>query len=122
MSKKKPTATDDTSKTYGEEDAPPRSAYSSEEAKRRIVLTLRDGEIVYSEHVKRDILSGRHGATFQDILHVLQHGEIVREPEWDDTHRKWKYKVEGADLEDEELRVITIIIDEQFRLFIVTAY
>lgn len=95
---------------------------SADEAKKRIGLTLRDGETIFSDHVRRDVASGRHGTTFQDIIHVLQNGEIIQQPVWDDAHGNWKYKVEGADLEDEELRVITIIIEEQFRLFIVTAY
>lgn len=95
---------------------------ASDEAKRRIVLTLRDGETVFSRHVHEDVASGRHGTSYPDILHVLQHGEILRKPVWDEAHENWKYKVEGADLEDEELRVITIIIEEQFRIFIVTAY
>ena len=95
---------------------------SADEAKKRIVLTLREGETIFSDHVRRGVASGRHGTTFQDILHVLQNGEIIQQPAWDEVHCNWKYKVEGADLEDEDLRVITIIIEERFRLFIVTAY
>ena len=83
---------------------------------------MRDGETVFSKHVHDDVASGRHGTTYQDILHVLQFGEVRSDPEWDAKHGNWKYKVEGLDLEDEQLRVITIIIEEQFRIFIVTAY
>ena len=95
---------------------------SVEAAIHRIGLILRDGETIFSEHVRRDVASGRHGASFQDILHVLQNGEILKPPEWDEKHENWKYKVEGIDLEEEELRVITVIVEERFRLFIVTAY
>ena len=83
---------------------------------------MSDGETVFSKHVRDDVASGRHGTTYQDILHVLQFGEVISDPEWDEAHGNWKYKVEGLDLENEELRVITIIIEEQFRIFIVTAY
>ena len=56
-------------------------------------------------------------------MFVLQNGEIISPPEWGDKHRNWKYKVEGTDLEEEEeLRAITIIIEERFTIFIVTAY
>jgi hypothetical protein len=86
------------------------------------VQILREGNTVFSDHLLRDIARNRRGVTHQDVLHVLQTGEIISAPEWDDRSRKWKYKVEGIDLEEEELRAITIIIEEQFCLFIVTAY
>ena len=95
---------------------------SPDDAKRQIERTLLDGETIFSKHVHDDVASGRHGSTYQDILHVLQHGDILRDAEWDERHENWKYKVEGRDLEDEDLRVITIIIEEHFRIFIVTAY
>lgn len=96
--------------------------YKPDDAKRKIVQILREGSTVFSEHLLRDIARNRRGVTHQDVLHVLQTGEIISAPEWDEDSRKWKYKLEGIDLEDEDLRAITIIIDEQFCLFIVTAY
>lgn len=97
--------------------------FTPDVAKRKILLILRDGETFFSRHLLDDIRTGRHGVTHQDVLHVLQTGEILSEPEWDETHQNWKYKVEGMDLEEEEeLRAITIIIEEHFSLFIVTAY
>lgn len=62
----------------------------AEEAKKRIVLTLRDGETIFSDHVRHDVMSGRHGTTFQDIVHVLQNGEIIQRPVWDEIHGNWK--------------------------------
>jgi hypothetical protein len=86
------------------------------------VQILRDGSTAFSAHLLRDIARNRRGVTHQDVLYLLQTGEIISAPEWDEDHRNWKYKVEGIDLEDEELCAITIIIEEQFCLFIVTAY
>ena len=103
-----------------EENRP--SAFTPEEAQRKIRLILREGSTVLSSHLIKDIQTGRHGVSHQDVLHVLQTGEIISSPEWDDNHRNWKYKVEGTDLEDEELRAITIIIEERFSIFIITAY
>ena len=104
----------------GEEMRP--SAFTPDEAIRRIRLILRDGKTIRSDHLIKDMASGRHGVSEQDLLHVLQTGEIISSPEWDENQRNWKYKVEGTDLEDEELRAITIIIEERFSIFIVTAY
>lgn len=104
-----------------EEKRPPK--FSQDEAKRKIRQILREGDTLFSDHLLKDIASGRHGVSHQDVLFVLQSGEIISPPEWDDTHRNWKYKVEGTDLEEEEeLRAITIIIEERFSIFIVTAY
>ena len=92
-------------------------------AKRKILLILHDGDISFSQHLLDDIRTGRHGVSHQDVLHVLQNGEILSLPEWDETYQNWNYKVEGTDLEeDEELRAITIILEERFSLFIITAF
>lgn len=104
----------------GEEMRP--SAFTPDEAIRKIRQILREGETAFSRHLLDDIGSGRHGVTHQDVIHVLCSGEIISPPEWDKNHRNWKYKVEGTDLEEEELRAITIIIEERFSIFIVTAY
>ena len=98
-------------------------AFAPDVAKRKILLILRDGDTFFSQHLLDDIRIGRHGVSHQDVLHVLRTGEILTEPVWDETQQNWKYKVEGTDLEEEEeLRAITIIIEERFSLFIVTAY
>lgn len=99
------------------------SAFTPDEAIRKIRQILREGDTIFSQHLLKDIQSGRHGVSHQDVLHVLRSGEIISPPEWSDDHRNWKYKVEGTDLEEEEeLRAITIIIEERFMIFIVTAY
>lgn len=99
------------------------SHFSPDEAKRKIRQILREGDTILSDHLLKDIQTGWHGVSQQDVLYVLQSGEIISPPEWDDAHRNWKYKVEGTDLEaEEELRAITIIIEERFSIFIVTAY
>ena len=106
----------------GEEASVRTKEYAPDEAKRKIVQILREGNTVFSDHLLRDIARNRRGVTHQDVLYVLQNGEIILAPEWEEDNRNWKYKVEGIDLEGEELRAITIIIEEQFCLFIVTAY
>jgi hypothetical protein len=96
---------------------------SPDEAIRKIRLTLRDGDTIFSRHLLDDIRTGRHGVSHQDVLHVLRVGEIISPPVWDEDHRNWKYQVEGTDLEDEEeLRAITVVIEERFTIFVVTAY
>lgn len=57
-----------------------------------------------------------------DIINVLRTGEIVRDPEWSEEHGDWKYVVEGVDLDDDELRAVTVFFDDELTLLIVTVY
>lgn len=61
----------------------------------------------------------RH-VTMNDIVSVLQTGEIIREPQWDEENDCWRYVVEGVDLDDDELRAVTVFIDKNLMLYIVT--
>lgn len=116
-----PTKKDSENETDDQQKRP--EPFTLDVAKRKIRLILRDGDTFFSQHLLDDIRTGRHGVSHQDVLHVLKTGEILTEALWDETQRNWKYKVEGTDLEEEEeLRAITIIIEERFSLFIVTAF
>lgn len=57
-----------------------------------------------------------------DIIATLKSGEIRRAPEWDDEHGDWKYRVEGEDVEGDELTAITLIIETDMQLLIVTVF
>ena len=94
---------------------------SPEEARRKIALFLRDGRVVPSGHCRRDSMPKRR-VTLPDIINVLQTGEIVRSPEWSEEHGEWKYVVEGTDLDDDELKAVTVFFDDNLTLLIVTVY
>ena len=57
-----------------------------------------------------------------DLVNTLTTGEIRRAPEWDDEHANWKYRVEDVDMDGDDLAAITIIIEADFSLFIVTVF
>lgn len=82
---------------------------SRDEAKRRIVLLLDQGTVEPSSHCRRESMP-RRGVSLSDVINVLRNGEIVREPEWDEGHGQWKYRVEGIDIEGDELCAITVIL------------
>ncbi len=96
-------------------------ALTPEEAKRRILEILQDGEVQPTWHCRTERMPER-GATMRDVLHVLRGGEIRRAAEWDEQHGEWKYRVEGADIEGDELIAITVILTAQMRLVIVTVF
>jgi hypothetical protein len=92
---------------------------SRDEAKRKIALFLREGNVVPSPHCRKESMPKRR-VSMNDILSVLQTGEIIREPRWDEDNGNWRYVVEGVDLDDEELRAVTVFFDENLTLYIVT--
>ncbi len=92
---------------------------SPDQAKRKIALFLKEGSIVPSPHCQKVSMPKRH-VTMDDIVSVLQTGEIIREPEWDQENDCWRYVVEGVDLDDDELRAVTVFIDKNLMLYIVT--
>jgi hypothetical protein len=57
-----------------------------------------------------------------DVAHVLREGQIIREAEWDPEHEEWKYRIEGTDVEGEELTAITVIFEADLSLLTVTVF
>jgi hypothetical protein len=94
---------------------------SPAEATRRIRLILEEGTIEYSFHCL-NVRMPQRGVDTLDVEHVLAHGQVIREPEWSDEHNDWKYRVEGADVEGDELVAITVIIDVTFTDLVVTVF
>lgn len=94
---------------------------SKEEATKLLRLFVRDGCIEYSGHCLRDSMQKRN-IDMQDVENVLMHGEILRRPDWDDQYQNWKYRVEGVDLEDDELTAITVIFQEERTVLVLTVF
>jgi hypothetical protein len=92
-----------------------------QEAKRLILLILEQGYVEYSGHCLKDSMPGRQVTTV-DVVNTLKTGQIVREPEWDEEHQNWKYRVEGIDMEADELTAITVILAADLTLYIVTVF
>jgi hypothetical protein len=91
------------------------------EAKGIILLILEQGHVEYSHHCLQDSMPKRQVTTL-DVVNTLKTGHIVHDPEWDEEHQNWKYRVEGVDLEADELRVITVIFAADLTLYIITVF
>jgi hypothetical protein len=96
-------------------------ALSADEAKRQILFILDEGYVEPSLHCIHESMQLR-GMTMLDIERALRTGEIRRQPEWDAEHENWKYRVEGADTDGDDLTVITVIIEPNLTLRIVTVF
>lgn len=94
---------------------------SPDEAKRKIALFLREGNVLASQHCRRESMPKRN-VTMDDVINVLQTGEVIRKPQWDDENGCWRYVVEGVDLDEDKLRAVTVFFDENLTLYIVTVF
>jgi len=101
-----------------EQTRPPR--LSPAEAKRKILLILEEGTVDFSAHCRRR-MSDRNVDDL-DIVHVLKEGQIIREAEWDEEHGNWKYRVEGTDIEGDDLTSILVIFEIDLSLLNLTVF
>ncbi len=95
--------------------------HSPAAAKRLIEQIVEQGSVLLSAHCKRDSMPLR-GVTFADLLHVLTHGQIAQAPVWDGQHQNWKYQVAGFDLDGDQLTAITVIIESDFTVRVLTVF
>jgi Domain of unknown function (DUF4258) len=91
------------------------------EATRKIRLILQEGTIDYSGHCWFERMRERNVSTL-DVEHVLAEGQVIREAEWDSDCCNWKYRVEGTDIEGDELTAITVIFEQDFSVLVVTVF
>lgn len=97
------------------------TALSPTEAMIKIQNILLQGRLVISDHCRRVRMKERDVA-YPDIVSCLRSGIITRQAEWDGQYCNWKYRVEGFDKSGEELTSITIIIDINLELFVITVF
>ena len=98
----------------------PEQPVSGAEAKRVILLILEQGTFEMTSHARERMR--KRNASYQDIVNTLETGQILREPEWDEGHGHWKYRVEGVDLDGDSLTAITVIFDSEMSLLVVTLF
>lgn len=51
-----------------------------------------------------------------------ENGTINSQPEWDARHQKWKYKVDGYDIEGDKLSVVVNIVEENWLVVTITVF
>jgi hypothetical protein len=80
---------------------------------RRIAKTGSRG-VALSKHCREDSMPD-HNVDFQDILNVLNWGQVTHDP---DANCNMKFKVSGSDLEGEPLTIVVIFLDNDSLLVI----
>lgn len=59
--------------------------------------------------------------TSRDIAHCLTMGRVTKEPEWNERHQEWRYRIEGEDVEGVELTLI-VVFESDETLVVVTGF
>ena len=100
-------------------DRPPQLAPG--EVKRRLLLVLDQGRLTYTWHCRHERMPKR-GVTTQDVEYVLEAGEVSADAEWSSTHQQWKYRIDGTDLEGEDLKAIFVVIESHLMARVITIF
>lgn len=95
--------------------------FSPSEAQRLVLLILDEGFVEPTYHCRHDSMRGRK-VTMPQLVHTLRTGRVLRSPEWDVAHETWKYRVEGCDTEGDGLTVVTVILEDELTLRIITVF
>jgi hypothetical protein len=79
------------------------------------------GEIEESWHSAQD-RAGRNIS--QDDISAMLQGDwsLAGQPDWDEAHRKWEYKIVGVDLEGDALVLKIVVNEEMQRVTVITKY
>ncbi len=90
------------------------------EAKAKIKDILENGTVKISDHIIKDRLKLR-SLSRRDIRFALANGQVV-DNIWDSDFQNWKYQVDGADIDGDDLTSIIVFFDADFSLSVITAY
>ncbi len=93
--------------------------FSSSEAISRIREIASFGDVQTTSHCRRRMTE--RSFHFQDLLSVLVNGEITDQPEYDEKHDQFKYRVQGTTIDGDSAIAVTVILS--FRsLLVVTIF
>jgi hypothetical protein len=93
----------------------------AEDVKRKLALILEEGSITYTDHCKNESMPDRN-VTTQDVEFVLESGRVVENARWSGMHCNWEYRIQGTDIEGEELEAVFVIIEGRLMARIITVF
>ena len=98
---------------------PPR--LSPADATVKVRLILQEGTVDYTGHCWHERMRQRNVSTL-DVEHLLRQGHIMREAEWDSYDGDWKYRIEGTDVEGEDLTAILVVREQDLSVLVITVF
>ena len=91
--------------------------YTKEEALAYAIAALENGCFVRTNHLWDMMVKSCFDN--QDVLAVFENGQIRKNPEWNDEHQNWTYKVEGQSVDEDELSIV-FSVDEDGFIYLIT--
>lgn len=90
--------------------------FSSSEAIRRIREIANLGDVRTTGHCRKRM--AERGFGFQDLLSILLNGEIKSQPEYDEKHDQFKYRIDGSTIDGDSAVAITVIVSSHAVLIV----
>ncbi len=94
--------------------------YSISEATRIIKEYARNKSIRNTTHAKKRM--AERSITMQDLLCVFRNGRVGKTPELDVKTNRWKYKITGNGIDDNDLTVVVAIDTKSKYIVIITVF
>ena len=91
------------------------------EVKRKLLVILEEGSVIYSWHCHEESMVARN-VSAQDVEDLLENGHPSEDAEWSEKDGNWKYKIEGIDIEGDELSAIFVIFDSILTVRVITVF
>lgn len=69
---------------------------------------VRFGDVQTTGHCRKRMVERQF--SFQDLLSVLLNGAVKDQPEYDEAHDQFKYRVEGSTIDGDSAVAVTVIV------------
>jgi len=97
------------------------AALSEDELRVRVQRIVCYGTVRESWHSKNE--RSYRNVSIDDIQHMLRsQWKLAGKPKWSDEHHNWAYKLNGEDLDDDELTLIISVHEDEVEILIITKY
>jgi hypothetical protein len=97
------------------------AALTKDELRARVQRIVCYGTVRESWHSQND--RRYRNISIDDIQHLLRsQWKLAGKPKWNAEHGDWIYKLEGEDLDDDELTLVIAVRDEQVEILVITKY
>ena len=91
---------------------------TAQDATKKIRDIVRNGYVVILPHCREQM--ARRGYIDVDIDSLLRHGHIKDDPEFNNEHQQWRYRVEGVIEGDQTVLIVAFPSD--VKLFCITIF
>lgn len=81
---------------------------------------LNSGNVIPTPHLKKRM--EEKNFNMQDVINIIENGEIPKPPEWNEEFGQFRYVVKGKDIEGIELNLVIAISTKEEMLTIITGY